>query len=244
MSLALLPADHILPAWEELKNEPIASLSYMEKRQKADYTRYMDSYWMRQVGPQIMSVAFCPRRRNNAVEAHNRRLNQKTRIAHPGPFSFSKIVAEELNTAEREIITMDQGNAVREDSRTMFSTKEARILRWQRSVQRQVLHHSEFLVKTACLNKRYLMLTHRSMEAASRRFLEEGEEEQAAENAGEEEQAAENAEGEEEQAAENAGGEEQAVDGSEEEVRDNFYAALESDFCLARSHGDSFFFYF
>ncbi len=63
MGLALLPADNILPAWESLRSESVASLASHEKRQFADLKRYIGSYWMETVGPHILSVAFAPRRR-------------------------------------------------------------------------------------------------------------------------------------------------------------------------------------
>ena len=82
MSLALLPAEKITAAWQELRDEAIPSLSPSDKRQLVDFRRYVESYWMCQVTPAVLSVAFTPRRTNNEVEARN------VHIAEP-PFSMS-----------------------------------------------------------------------------------------------------------------------------------------------------------
>ncbi len=170
MSLALLPAEKITAAWQELRDEAIPSLSPSDKRQLVDFRRYVESYWMCQVTPAVLSVAFTPRRTNNEVEARNRQLNQKARTAHPAPFTMATLIGEELSAAERDIQAMDNGNPVRGNSRNMFACKESKLLRWQRAVQRGNLHHSDFLVKVAQLNKKYLLQTQRYLENHARRL--------------------------------------------------------------------------
>ena len=130
MSLALLPAEKITAAWQELRDEAIPSLSPSDKRQLVDFRRYVESYWMCQVTPAVLSVAFTPRRTNNEVEARNRQLNQKARTAHPAPFTMATLIGEKLSTAERDIQAMDNSNPVRGDSRNMFACKESKLLRW------------------------------------------------------------------------------------------------------------------
>ena len=184
MALALLPADFIVPAWQELKEEVIVSLSPGDKRQLADFRRYVDSYWIRQVGPAILSVAFAPRRTNNEVECHNRQLNQKARVAHPAPFMLAKVIGQELTTTELNIQAMNNGNPVRTDSRAMFARKEAQLRRWQQAVQRGSMHFTDFLARAASLNKKYYLQTQRYMERHARRLGENFSPQQQAEEEG------------------------------------------------------------
>ncbi len=163
MSLALLPSEHISEAWEDLKDVTISTLSQEEKLKFAEFKQYIQTYWLEQVGANIISVAFAPRRTNNVVESFNRRLNLRARIAHPSPYTFAQVVGQELTAAESDITAMANGNPVRTDGKNMFSDKDAQLQRWQRLVQLGRLPPTVFLNKAAGYNKQYLLLTQRNI---------------------------------------------------------------------------------
>lgn len=173
MALPLLPSDKIPEAWSSLQQEQVASLSAYEKRQWEELKRYIDDYWLHTIGPDIISVAFAPRRTNNDVERFNKGLNQKARVAHPPVFSITSVICNELDNTARDIISMDNGHPVREDSRNMFAVREAQLLRHQRAVRRGQLHPSDFLCKVAKVNKKYLLMMHQAMQHHARRLGEE-----------------------------------------------------------------------
>ncbi len=173
MALPLLPADSILEAWDGLQQEPVASLASHEKRQWAALKRYIEEYWLQQVGPHIISVAFAPRRTNNDVERFNKKLNQRARTAHPPVFSIASVISKELDNTARDISAMSLGNPVREDSRKMFAVQEAKLLRLQRMVQRGQMNPFDFLCKVAKVNKKYLLMLYQAMQHHARRMGEE-----------------------------------------------------------------------
>ncbi len=179
MGLPLLPADKIMDAWNELRDEISSSLSHHEKRYLAEFKRYINTYWMQGVGPHVISVAHSSRRTNNEVESFNRLLNQRARVTHPATFSYARVVANELAKTETDILSMVIGNPVRRDPKNMFSSKNAKLFRWQQMVERNTLNPMDFLTKVAKCNKKYLMLTHRNIHAHAQRMGDVHEEEPA-----------------------------------------------------------------
>ncbi len=178
MALPLLPPDKIMEAWASLRQDPVASLASYERRQWVELQNYIEEYWLHTIGPNIISVAFAPRRTNNEVERFNKGLNQRARVSHPPIFSIASVVSNELDNSARDIRSMNNGNPVREDSRRMFAAREAKLQRLQHAVRRGQLHPFDFICKAAKTNKKYMLMMYQAMQHHTRRLGGEEEEEE------------------------------------------------------------------
>ena len=122
MCLPLLPAGEIGAAFAHIK----ASMSPRLRILLSRLLRYVFRYWIRQVGPQRMSVHGCRDRTNNAVEAFHSTLKRKLGI-HPSLFSHLPRLKKIGEDTSNEVGRLRGGHDIRRRQRKSYVLNNKRI---------------------------------------------------------------------------------------------------------------------
>ena len=123
MTLVMLPAHHIAPLFQSLQQQAFDSLTAAETKQIHLFKKYIQRYWIQQVGPQQMSVFACDKKTNNSLEAYNRHIKMRFRKAHPNMWQFLSTLNGIIRISVTEIMRLKRGLQISRDK-----TRESRRL--------------------------------------------------------------------------------------------------------------------
>ena len=115
MALPLLPTEHIVPAWNDLKAQPLPGLLSSQPFRKLK--RYIQSYWIDQK-LNVLSVFGSPHRTNNSAESSNSKWNVFVGIKHPNMWFLLDKMYKEFEDVEKEMKSLEIGVKIRRPKKT------------------------------------------------------------------------------------------------------------------------------
>jgi hypothetical protein len=97
LSIPLLPANKIGSTFFLLRPEGhIDHMGIYESQIKRLYN-YVGTYWLGEVGPEVISVSGAAKRTNSDMESYHAKLRRLVKVAHPNVWKFLSKLNKEKN---------------------------------------------------------------------------------------------------------------------------------------------------
>ena len=142
MALPLLPKEHIVPTWNELKHQPIPRLLSSQPLRKLK--SYIQKTWIDQ-RIEVLSVYGCTYRTNNSAESSNAQWNAKVGVKHPNFWHLLNVMHDEFEDTCLQMSCLDNNVKITRRQRIKNVLNTQRLRAAEDKLLRGVYTPMEFL---------------------------------------------------------------------------------------------------
>lgn len=127
LSLPLLPAGDIVPAFQEIKN--LITDNSSSTAATNQLFRYVERQWLNKasIGASRLSVRDNPSRTNNSLESFHAALRRRIKVAHPNLFTFLGHLQRTTIDSQADICRLNRGMAIRRAKKRSNIHNDSRI---------------------------------------------------------------------------------------------------------------------
>ncbi|XP_008188820.1 uncharacterized protein LOC103311064 [Acyrthosiphon pisum] len=142
MVLPLLPARRIEEGFIEIKQYAVIHGVNLRR-----LFNYYERFWLRKIGPQLISVYKKKFRTNNNIESFHNKLRQTFQTSHPNIWAFLSNICKLSDSYLIKINQIDNGLDVTRNTRSKYLANDLRIKTASRQLRQGLITIKMFLLK-------------------------------------------------------------------------------------------------